>query len=152
MGQIELFKCLSVFDPYQAKHMDLDASKLQKLAEYPAFAPYVDGLINELPKYLAILNQMNEFPSPQDQDILDWFKEKSQFDDLRIWGECTRLCALFQPSSGASERFFSLLDSLHSTERTHPRKNMSPKQPRWLTLMRWKLVTEAELRCFIAIQ
>jgi hypothetical protein len=35
---------------------------------------------------------------------------------------------------------------------SHPRKNMFPKQPRWLTLKRWKPVTDAEIRCFIAIQ
>jgi hypothetical protein len=35
---------------------------------------------------------------------------------------------------------------------SYPRKNMFPKQPRWLTLKRWKPVTEAEIHCFIAIQ
>lgn len=66
---IVLFKTLHIFDPYQAKSLQLDAQKNNQLSQYPVFEPQVQGLVAELPTYL---NMLDKIESPV-EDILKLF-------------------------------------------------------------------------------
>ena len=63
------------------------------------------GLITELPTYLAKADTVD----PQ-TDVLEWWKDNAE--DLPNWSCAAKKVVLTQPSSGAAERVFSLLNSL----------------------------------------
>jgi hypothetical protein len=110
--QILLFKRLRLFDPFQAKDLAVNADQLNLLRDYDIFEDKVDGLVAELPAYLRLIENLQEPVA----DILLWFKAQNE---LPTWYACSKICALIQPSSGASERVFSLLK--HAQDRSQTR-------------------------------
>jgi hypothetical protein len=101
--ELELFRCLKLFNPENHKHNEYGAEDIEKLCRFTPFQSMQNDLIKELPvmKRLAA-----NFESSH--DILLWFKQRS--DEIGTWYEAAKLCALIQPSSGSAERAFSLLE------------------------------------------
>lgn len=59
----------------------------------------------ELPAYQRLAENVEE-----EVDILQWFEERKV--EIPNWGKYSKVAALIQPSSGASERVFSMLSNL----------------------------------------
>ena len=71
------------------------------------------ALANELPVYLATAKAV---PAEWDQLSTWWYKQKEK---LPVFAGVAFRLALYQPSSAASERVFSMLNSMLGDEQTH---------------------------------
>ena len=73
----------------------------------------LSGLKHELPLYLStIIVDLADCI-----DCLDWWKIHAK--ELPMWSDAARLILLVQPSSAASERVFSILNSSFKHQQNH---------------------------------
>ena len=71
----------------------------------------MDELLNYLQRHIAAVEGVVESVDP-----LDWWKAKEENNTLLKWVQAFKLVLLVQPSSGAAERVFSLLNNSFNTK------------------------------------
>ena len=102
---VELFKVARYFFPAKVSELKPTSSDLSALSVFPCFnSEAIEGMKSELPNYLAGAEDVSLQTDP-----LEWWKHHSS--DLPMWASGFRKVALFQPSSAAAERVFSLLSN-----------------------------------------
>ena len=81
------------------------------LAVFPFLKQKLSGLKRELPLYLSTIVDLAD-----SIDCLDWWKSHAK--ELPMWSYAAWLTLLMQPSSAASERVFSILNSSFKINKT----------------------------------
>ena len=106
---LSCFKAARLIDPTRVNDLQPTAADVRELANFPFINDNdVDGLILELPQYLAASNGVYA------TDILDWWKRHKEA--LPRWSREAAKIFLCQPSSTAAERVFSLLKASFSDQ------------------------------------
>ena len=105
---LSCFKAARLY-PTRVNDIHQKAADVRELANFPfIYDNDVDGLILELPQYLAASSGVHA------TDILDWWKRHKEA--LPRWSrEAAKIC-LCKPSSAAAERVFSLLKASFSNQ------------------------------------
>ena len=99
------FKASRMIDPTTIRNLNPDASSIDLFKSLPfVTAEELMKLKAELPAYLAKVEDLDE-----SVDKLEWWK--NQETNLPSWCAVVKKVLLVQPSSGAVERVFSLLNS-----------------------------------------
>ena len=99
---LSCFKAAHLIDHTRVNDLQPTAADLRELANFPFINDNDgDGLILELPQYLATSNGVHA------TDILDWWKRHKEA--LPRWSREAVNIFLCQPSSAAAEQVFSLL-------------------------------------------
>ena len=90
--------------------MKPSASDLDSLSKFPFLSmSTIDGLMSELPKYLAASEDVSS-----QTDIVEWWKLHEA--QLPNWAKACQMVLLVQPSSAAAERVFSILTNSFSAQ------------------------------------
>ena len=99
------FKASRMIDPTTIRNLNPDASSIDLFKSFPFItAEELIKLKAELPTYLAKVKDLDE-----SVDKLEWCK--NQETNLPSWCAIVKKLLLVQPSSGAVERVFLLLNS-----------------------------------------
>ena len=99
------FKAARLFSPQKVQEMQPDCTAVDTLLAFPFFyQTTLEDFKTELPNYLAAVEDVNPTYDP----IEFW---KTHELSLRYWAKAARKVLVVQPSSAASERVFSLLNS-----------------------------------------
>ena len=99
------FKAARLFSPQKVQEMQPDCTAVDALSAFPFFdQSKLQDLKTELPHYLAAVEDI----SPTYDPMEFW---KTHELSLHSWAEAAQKVLLVQPSSAASERVFSLLNS-----------------------------------------
>ena len=107
---LKAFKAARLFSPQKLQDIQPTARAIDALNAFPFFSSSeIDELEQELPIYLAKVIDL----SPETQ-CLDWWKRNEH--TLPFWSNAAKRVFLVQPSSAASERVFSLLNSSFSSQ------------------------------------
>ena len=103
---VQLFKAARYFDPCKAIELKPTCCDLDALRAFPCLDEdaIIDGLKSELPQYMASSEDVSPTVSRTDW----WSCHESE---LPNWSKAAKLSLLFQPSSAAAERVFSLLQN-----------------------------------------
>lgn len=117
----ELFRLARLFDPAFAAMTKPGADDVKELVAIASFAErgdaLLDGMISELPKYLAAAAQL----TVERDDVHEFTDSVLQFwrthaSELKCWALAARIMFALAPSSASCERVFSLLDSCFGRE------------------------------------
>ena len=104
-GPLAAFKTARFFSPQKLYDLQPDASSIESLRAFPFFYDEdLQSLKAELPAYLAKAAGVASSIDP-----LQWWQRNATC--LPHWASAARKVVLVQPSSAASERVFSLLNS-----------------------------------------
>ena len=104
--QMDFFKTAGYFHPATAADVQPTTDVVQaRLAAVPALARFADGIGAEWPIYLAALEDLHPSVQP-----LNWWRRHA--DQLPTLTKVLKLVMLSHPSSAASERAFSVLNSV----------------------------------------
>ncbi len=103
---VQLFKAARYFDSCKAVELKPTCCDLDALRAFPCLDEdtIIDGLKSELPQYMATSKDVSPTVSRTDW----WSRHESE---LPNWSKAVKLSLLFQPSSAAAERVFSLLQN-----------------------------------------
>ena len=103
---VQLFKAARYFDPCKAIELKPTCCDLDALRAFPCLDEdaIIDGLKSELPQYMASSEDVSPTVSRTDW----WSCHESE---LPNWSKAAKLSLLFQPSSAAAEKVFSLLQN-----------------------------------------
>ena len=101
-----LFKAARYFDPCKAVELKPTCCDLDSLRAFPCLDEdsIIDGLKSELPEYMAKAEDVAPTISRT-----DWWSDHES--ELPNWSNACKQSLLFQPSSAAAERVFSLLQN-----------------------------------------
>ena len=104
-GPLAAFKAARFFSPQKLYDLQPDASSIESLRAFPFFHDEdLQSLKAELPAYLVKAAGVTSSIDP-----LQWWQRNATC--LPHWASAARKVVLVQPSSAASERVFSLLNS-----------------------------------------
>ena len=99
------FKSARLFSPQKIQEIQPDCTAVDTLLAFPFFDQSTLGNLKaELPNYLAAVEDISPTYGPMEF----W---KTHELSLSSWAQAARKVLLVQPSSAASERVFSLLNS-----------------------------------------
>ena len=103
------FKAARLFVPQKVQEMLPDANSIDSLTAFPFLncPSTLENLKQELPQYLALSQDFS--PEYESDGLLCWWKNKETV--LPTWAACVRKVLCIQPSSAATERVFSLLQT-----------------------------------------
>ena len=101
-----LFKAARYFDPCKAIELTPTSCDVDSLRAFPCLDQdsIIDGLKSELPQYMAKAEDVALTISRT-----DWWSHHES--ELPNWSKACKMSLLFQPSSAAAERVFSLLQN-----------------------------------------
>ena len=107
---LSAFKAARLFSPQKVAEMKPDTTAVDGLAVFPFLSGQstLDSLKTELPQYLANAEDISSDYSP-----LEFWKGRASI--LPVWSNAAKKVLVVQPSSAASERVFSLLNSSFSS-------------------------------------
>ena len=106
------FKSVTLFSPLVVHEMQPKATDLDSLKTLPFIDESVLSTLKaELPSYLTKASQLS---STSNFDLLVWWKNNKT--NLPHWSGVAQKVFLLQPSSGAAERVFSLLNNSFSDQ------------------------------------
>ena len=104
--QVDFFKMARFFNPVcMADQQPTPDTCVDAVHGFPSLAQYADAIGPELPLYAAAVEDIHQSAPP-----LAWWRRNA--DKLPRLSQALRIILLVQPSSAASERAFSLLNSL----------------------------------------
>ena len=108
---MEAFKAARYFLPCKIDELRPSISDIDSLKSFPFLdSTLIADLKAELADYTAAAEGVVESVNP-----LDWWKAKEENNSLLKWAQALKLVLLVQPSSGAAERVFSLLNNSFNT-------------------------------------
>ena len=103
---VAAFKAAHLLVPQKVVLLQPVASTVESLRLFPFLGNLIEEMKTELPAYLAAATDVE---SESDVDILFWWKQHASI--LPNWASAAQQIALIQPSSGAAERAFSVLNN-----------------------------------------
>ena len=105
---IRAFRSARLCCPVQVQGLQPTIESLELLRKFPFLDndTIINGLAEELPKYLALSDGVQV---QREDDKVKWWARNVK--TLPKWAAVVRKILLVQPSSGAAERVFSLLNS-----------------------------------------
>ena len=108
------FKAARIFSPQKANFMQPNTAAVDDLSAFPFLnsQAILDDLKTELPLYLAKAVDVDSSVS-----VMDWWRQNATH--LPKWSSALQKVSLVQPSSAASERVFSLLNSSFNDKQEH---------------------------------
>ena len=111
---VSAFKYAQYFDPSKINELKPCSSDIDNLRVLPFMDSddIMDELKHELPTYMAIADGTSAVT-----DKLEWWKNHAS--ELPKWSSGCRAILLFQPSSAAAERVYSLLTYSFKEQQTH---------------------------------
>ena len=104
---VSAFKFAGYFDPTKVVELQPVGNNVDNLKIFPFLKSQhniIDNLKNELPKYLAMVEDVSSSIDKNDW----WMKHETE---LPHWSKACKMVLLVQPSSAAAERVFSLLSN-----------------------------------------
>lgn len=108
---VAVFKAARFFLPYKVDELKPTISDIDTLKSFPFLdSTLITNLKAELADYIAAAEGVVETIDP-----LKWWKDKEENGSLVNWAQAFKLILLIQPSSGAAERVFSLLNNTFNT-------------------------------------
>ena len=108
---LSLFKCLEMFNSYGFSSRGFTPDDIRLLSTFEPFKGCLDALVAELPEYSRLSTNVDS-----SVDILGWFRHHKDF--IPSWYHYSCIAALFQPSSAAAERVFSIINRISKTRMT----------------------------------
>ena len=106
------FKAARLFSPKKVHMLEPTLAMVDVLTVFPFLKEKLLGLKHELPLYLSTTVDLAE-----SVDCLEWWKIHAT--ELPMWSDAAQSVLLVQPSSAASERVFSLLNSSFKDQQDH---------------------------------
>ena len=108
------FKAARIFSPQKVNFMQPNTAAVDDLSAFPFLNSQVilDDLKIELPLYLTTAVDVDSSVS-----VMDWWRQNATH--LPKWSSALQKVLLVQPSSAASERVFSLLNSSFNNKQEH---------------------------------
>ena len=106
---LDAFKAARLFSPSKMYELKPSALDINCLRVFPFLDAMIPGLKPELPTYLAAAEDVSAQVDP-----LTWWKIHE--NDLPLWAKACKMVLLVQPSSGAAERVFSILEASFSKQ------------------------------------
>ena len=94
--------------PFKVHHLKPKATDVDSLSSFP-FIQNLSGLKESLATYLAKAEGVDSTI-----DVLQWWKESAK--GIPAWAEAAKKVLVVQPSSGAAERVFSILNNTFSDQ------------------------------------
>ena len=115
---LSAFKAARMFSPSKVTSLNPSASELDSLLAFPFFSATSDleGLKGELATYLATAEGVDVTLDP-----VEWWRKNATL--LPAWAAAAKKVLAVQPSSGAAERAFSLLNSTFSDQQDNSLKD-----------------------------
>ena len=115
---LSAFKAARMFSPSKVTSLNPSASELDSLLAFPFFSAISDleGLKGELATYLATAEGVDVTLDP-----VEWWRKNATL--LPAWAAAAKKVLAVQPSSGAAERAFSLLNSTFSDQQDNSLKD-----------------------------
>ena len=119
---VKFYRSTRIFDPIYAVDLEYEDAKnlIKGLREY-------DPLDDDV-TILKLIDSFNRFQLKAERiqnassniDIMQWHYDNCHGDEnLEVWYDACAMVALVQPSSGASERVFSLLKQFWGDQQVH---------------------------------
>ena len=115
---LSAFKAARMFSPSKVTSLNPSASELDSLLAFPFFSATSDleGLKGKLATYLATAEGVDVTLDP-----VEWWRKNATL--LPAWAAAAKKVLAVQPSSGAAERAFSLLNSNFSDQQDNSLKD-----------------------------
>lgn len=117
--QVLLFKATRLANPIRMRDLNPSAEDVARDLQRVGRHCDVNGMIEELPRYQALLRGMRAAPTLE--SLLEFWRTKQ--GELPHWYAFVERLLLWQPSSAAAERVFSLLNNTFGTDRAHTKND-----------------------------
>ena len=110
---VTVFKHTRFFDPVVAQSLKLTSEKIEALQHFSFLQESAPQLQAELPTYLAAIKDVE---LTTDEQKLEWWSRQTEVPG---WSAAVSKLLVVQPSSAASERVFSLMNTFFNKQQEH---------------------------------